>query len=78
MDSSTLLPYAAIATVRTGFVCFHIILKTLPNINKITKPMVQRNSAAKIKYIYLISSLNSSPNYFELIYLLGNGVLYFC
>ena len=64
MASSTLLPYAAIATVKTGFVCIHIILKILPNINKITKPMVQQNSAAKIKYIYLISSLNSNPKYF--------------
>ena len=64
MASSTLLPYATIAKVRTGFVCFHIFLKTLTNINKITKPIVQQNSAAKIKYIYLISSQNLSSNYF--------------
>ena len=64
MASYTLLPFAAIAKVRTGFVSFYIFLKTLTNINKITKSMVQRNSAAKIKYIYLISSKNSKSNYF--------------
>ena len=41
MASSTLLPSAAIATVNTGFVCLHIILKTFTNINRITKPVLQ-------------------------------------
>ena len=56
MASYTLLPTATIATVNTGFVCLHIILRTLTNINKITKLTLQRNSVAKIKYIYLILS----------------------
>ena len=54
MASSTLLPSAAIATVKTRFVCLHIFLKTLTNINRITKLVLQQNSAVKIKYIYLI------------------------
>ena len=62
--SSTLLPSTTIATVNTGFVCLHIILKTLTNINRITKPVLQRNSAAKIKYIYLILSQNIKSKYF--------------
>ena len=64
MASSTLLPSAAIATVNTGFVCLHIILKNLTNIKKITKPVLQPNSAAKIKYIYLISLQNFKSKYF--------------
>ena len=63
MASSTLLPSTTIATVNTGFVCLHIILKTLTNINRITKPVLQRNSAAKIKYIYLILSQNIKSKY---------------
>ena len=35
------MPVAAIATVKTGFVCLHRFLKTLTNINKITKPVLQ-------------------------------------
>ena len=58
MASSTLFPSTTIATVNTGFVCLHIILKTLTNINIITKPVLQRNSVAKIKYMYLILSQN--------------------
>ena len=65
MASYTLLPTAAIATVNTGFVCLHIILKTLTNINKITKLTPQRNSVAKIKYIYLILSQNIKSKYFK-------------
>ena len=53
-----LVPTATIATVNTGFVCLHIIFKTLTNINRITKQVLQQNSADKIKYIYLISSQN--------------------
>ena len=64
MASSTLLPSAAIATVNTGFVCLHIFLKTLTNINKITKLVLQRNSAVKIKYIYLILLQNIKSKYF--------------
>ena len=64
MASSTLLPSAAIATVKTGFVCFQIFLKNLTNINRITKPVLQQNSAAKLKYIYLISSQNIKSKYF--------------
>ena len=64
MASYTLLPTAAIATVNTGFVCLHIILKTLTNINRITKLTLQRNSVAKIKYIYLILSQNIKSKYF--------------
>ena len=64
MASSTLLPTAAITTVKTGFVCLHIILKTLININRITKPTLQQNSVAKIKYIYLILSQNIKSKYF--------------
>ena len=63
MASSTLLPSAAIATLKTGFVCFHIFLKTLTIIDRITKPVLQQNSAAKIKYIYLISFQNMKSNY---------------
>ena len=65
MASYTLLPTATIATVNTGFVCLHIILKTLTNINKITKLTLQRNSVAKIKYIYLILSQNIKSKYFK-------------
>ena len=64
MASSTLLPSAAIATVNTGFVCLHIFLKTLTNINRITKLVLQQNSAVKIKYIYLISLQNIKSKYF--------------
>ena len=64
MASSTLLPSATIATVKTRFVCIHKLLKNLTNINRITKPVLQRNSAAKIKYIYLISSQNIKSKYF--------------
>ena len=64
MASSTLLPSTTIATVNTGFVCLHIFLKTLTNINRITKPVLQQNSAAKIKYIYLILSQNIKSKYF--------------
>ena len=64
MASSTLLPSTTIATVNTGFVCLHIILKTFTNINRITKPVLQRNSVAKIKYIYLILSQNIKSKYF--------------
>ena len=64
MASYTLPPSAAIATVKTGFVCLHIFLKTLTNINRITKPVLQQNYVAKIKYIYLISSQNLKSNYF--------------
>ena len=58
-----LAPTAAIATVNTGFVCLHIILKTLTNINRITKPVL-RDSAGKIKYIYLTSPQNLKSKYF--------------
>ena len=64
MASSTLLFSAAIATVNTGFVCLHIILKTLTNINRIIKPTLQQNSVAKIKYIYLILLQNIEFKYF--------------
>ena len=64
MASSTLLPSTAIATVNTGFVCLHILLKTLTNFNRITKPVLQQNSVAKIKYIYLILSQNIKSKYF--------------
>ena len=64
MASSTLLPSATIATVNTGVVCLHIILKTFTNINRITKPVLQLNSVAKIKYIYLILSQNIKSKYF--------------
>ena len=64
MVSYTLLPTAAIATVNTGFVCLHIIFKTLTNINRITKLTLQQNSVAKIKYIYLILSQNIKSKYF--------------
>ena len=64
MASYTLLPTATIATVKAGFVCIYIILKTLTNINKITKLVLQQNSAAKIKYIYSISSQNLKSEYF--------------
>ena len=64
MASYTLSPSVTITTVKTGFVCLQIFLKTLTNINKITKPVLQQNSAAKIKYIYLISSQNLKSNYF--------------
>ena len=59
-----LAPVAAIATVKTGFVCLHIFSKTLTNINRITKPVLQQNSAAKIKYIYIISPQNLKSKYF--------------
>ena len=59
-----LTPTATIATVNTGFVCFHRFLKTFPNINRIIKLLLQRNFAAKIKYIYLISSQNIKSKYF--------------
>ena len=65
MASYTLLPTATIATVKTGFVCLNIILKTLPNINRITKLTLQQNSVAKIKYIYLILSQNIKSKYFK-------------
>ena len=65
MASYTLLPTAAIATVNTGFVCLHIILKTLTSINKITKLTLQQNFVAKIKYIYLILSQNIKSKYFQ-------------
>ena len=64
MASSTLLSFATIATVKTGFVCLHIFLKTLTKINRITKLVLQRNSVAKIKYIYLISPQNIKSKYF--------------
>ena len=64
MASSTLLPSTTIATVNTGFVFLHIILKTLTNINRITKLVLQQNSVAKIKYIYLILSQNIKSKYF--------------
>ena len=48
MASSTLLLSTAIATVNTGFVCLHIILKTLTNISRITKPVLQQNSVVKL------------------------------
>ena len=64
MASYTLLPTAIIATVNTGFVCLHIILKTLTNINRITKLTLQWNSVAKIKYIHLILSQNIKSKYF--------------
>ena len=64
MASSTLLSSTAIATVNTGFVCLHIILKNLTNINRITKLVLQQNSVAKIKYIYLILSQNIKSKYF--------------
>ena len=64
MASSALLPFAAIATVKTRFVCIHIFLKTLTNINRITKPVLQQNSVAKINYIYLISPQNIKSKYF--------------
>ena len=64
MDSYTFTPTAAIATVNTGFVCFHRILKTLPNINRIIKLLLPQNSAAKIKYIYLTSSQNINSKHF--------------
>ena len=59
-----LAPTATIATVKTGFVCLHIILKILTNINRITKPVLQRDSAGKIKYIYLISPQYLNSKYF--------------
>ena len=65
MASYTLQPTAAIATVNTGFVCLHIILKIFTNINKITELTLQRNSMAKIKYIYLILSQNFKSKYFK-------------
>ena len=34
-------PTSTIATVKTELVCLHIILKTLTNINRITKPVLQ-------------------------------------
>ena len=64
MASSTLLPSTAIATVNIGFVCLHIILKTLTNINRFTKPVLQQNSVAKIEYIYSILSQNIKSKYF--------------
>ena len=64
MASSTSLPSTAIVTVNTGFVCLHIVLKTLTNINRVTKPVLQWNSVAKIKYIYLILSQNIKSKYF--------------
>ena len=63
MDYIYLTPTAAIATVKTGFVSLHRFLKTLPNINRIIKLLLQRNSVAKIKYIYLISSQNIKSKY---------------
>ena len=63
-----LAPTATIATVKTGFVCLHIFLKTLTNINKITKPMLQQSSTAKIKYIYLILSQNLKSIFNKFIY----------
>ena len=50
-----LAPTAAIATVNTGFVCLHIILKTLTNIDRITKPL----------NFYLISPQNLKSKYFN-------------
>ena len=68
MASYTLPLSATIATVKTGFVCLHIFLKTLTNINRITQTVLQRNSAAKIKYIYLISSKNLKSTFNKFIY----------
>ena len=64
MDSYTLPLLPTIASVNTGFVCLHRFLKTFTNINRITKLLLQWDSAAKIKYIYLILPQNIKSKYF--------------
>ena len=64
MDSYTLPLLLLLQKWKLGLSVFTDFWKPLTNINRIIKLLLPRNSAAKIKYIYLISSQNINSKYF--------------
>ena len=63
MDSYT-LPYCRYCNSENRVCLSSQIFENLTNINRIIKLLLQQNSAAKIKYIYLILSRNIKSKYF--------------